>query len=306
MPDNDQQLRTLFATATDDIPPGIDLLRGFRARRSARRMRVRVALASAAAGVVAVAAVITLTIAQAPSALAQLTSAISHTTGQSYDFGGTITQVPLQPNAVTPGPVTHTISGAFDPPQKVGEETISRNGQVRFVGAYAYLPTGQAGKSGLLGGKPWLKVPSPALWSPLTANQQLRVSAGVLSLVETSPQNLFALLKSVSTVDREGSVSGPGWTGTRYAFSVSVVFGPAGSGLPTVTASGTLDVDQQGRVRDLDAAYTFPGIASAPRLRVTVDMTFSDFGVPVSVSAPPASEVFTPANFSEQPGPAQS
>jgi hypothetical protein len=306
MSDNDQQVRTLFAAAADDIPPGIDLLRGFRSRRSARRVRVRVALASAAAGVVAVAAVITLTIAQAPSALAQLTSAVSRTTGQSYRFGATITQVPLRPDAVRPGPVTHTISGVFDPPQKVGEETISSSGQVRFVGAYAYLPTGKVGKSGLLAGKPWLKVPSPALWSPLTANQQLRVSAGVLSLVETSPQNLFALLKSVSTVDREGSVSGPGWTGTRYAFTVSVVFGPAGSGLPTVTATGTVDVDQQGRVGDLDAAYTLPAIAVAPPERVSVETTFSDFGVPVSVSAPPASEVFTPANFNEQPGAAPS
>ncbi len=306
MSDNDQQVRTLFAAAADDIPPGIDLLRGFRARRAARHFRGRVALATAAASVAAAATVITLTIAQAPSALAQLTSAISRTAGQSYHFGATLTQLPLQPNGTVPGPVTRTISGAFDPPQQVGEEMISRSGQVRFIGGYVYLPTGAVGKSGLLDGKPWLKAPSPAPWGPVTANQQLRIGAGVLSLAETSPQTLFALLESVSTVDRQGGVSGPGWTGTRYAFSVSVAFGPAGSGLPTVTATGTVDVDQQGRVRDLDAAYTLPAIASAPPERVTVEMTFSDFGAPVSVSAPPASEVFTPANFHVQPVPAQS
>jgi len=69
-----------------------------------------------------------------------------------------------------------------------------------------------------------------------------------------------------------------------------------------VTAVGTVSVDQQGRVRRLDAAYTVPAQASAPPQRVTVEMTFSDFGTPVPVSPPPASEVFIPANISTQPG----
>ena len=77
-------------------------------------------------------------------------------------------------------------------------------------------------------------------------------------MAETSPQNLFTLLKSVSTVDKKGSVSGPGWTGTRYAFSVRIAFGPAGSGLATGTATGTIDVDQQGRARHLDATVASP------------------------------------------------
>jgi len=56
------------------------------------------------------------------------------------------------------------------------------------------------------------------------------------------------------------------------------------------------------RARRLDAACTVPAQASAPPERVTVEMTFSDFGTPVSVSRPPASEVFIPANVSGQPG----
>jgi hypothetical protein len=47
-----------------------------------------------------------------------------------------------------------------------------------------------------------------------------------------------------------------------------------------------------------DAAYTEPpqgtGEGLTPRERVTVQMTFSDFGTPVSASPPPASEVFIP------------
>jgi hypothetical protein len=288
MPDNDQQMRTLLAVAAGDVPPGIDLLHGLRARQAARHIRGRAALAAAAACVVAAATAVTLTIVQAPSALAQLTSAVSRTAGQSYHFSATITSVPLQANDVVAVPLRH-VSGAFDPPQRVGEETLSPGGQFRFIGGYVYRPTDRAGRPAL----PWVKAPSPQLWAPVTASKPLRITAGILSVAETSPQDLFAMLKSASTVDRQGSVSGPGWTGTSYAFSVSIVFGQAESGLPAVTATGTVDVDKQGRVRHLNAAYTLPATASAPTERVTAETTFSDFGAPVPVSAPPASEVLT-------------
>jgi hypothetical protein len=97
---------------------------------------------------------------------------------------------------------------------------------------------------------------------PVTANRQLRLTAGLLSVAETGPQNLLAL-ESASQVNRQGSVSGPGWTGTRYAFSVTVAIGSAGSGQPTVRATVAIDVDQLGRVRRLAAAYTLPAIAPA-------------------------------------------
>jgi hypothetical protein len=70
-----------------------------------------------------------------------------------------------------------------------------------------------------------------------------------------------------------------------------------------VTAVGTVGVDQQGRVRRLNLAYTQPAQASLPPQQVTVEATFSDFGTPVSVSPPPASEVFIPANVRIQSGP---
>jgi hypothetical protein len=301
MSDNDQQMRTLFDAAADDVPPGIDLLRGFRARRAARRVRGRVALATAAASGMAAATAVTLTIVQAPSALAQLTSAVSRTAGLSYDFSATIDRVPQANGAAAQ---LARVSGAFDPAQRVGEETIGPSAQIRFIGQYVYLPARPVSRPALPGDKSWVRAPSPQLWVPVTADQGLRITAGISSVAETSPQNLFAMFKSASTVDRRGSASGPGWTGTSYAFSVRIMFGSAGSGLPTVTATGTVDVDQQGRVRSLDAAYTLPAQASTPAERVTAEMTFSDFGTPVSVSAPPASEVLTPANVRVQSGPA--
>ena len=100
--DNDQQVRTLLADAAGHVPPGIDLLHGFRARKAARRVRGRVALAAAAASVVAAATAVTLTIATAPSALAQLASAASRTAGLSYDISATVATVPLRADRAAP------------------------------------------------------------------------------------------------------------------------------------------------------------------------------------------------------------
>jgi len=307
MSETEQEVRTLFAAAADDIPPGIDLLRGVKARRAAHVVRVRAALSAAAVAVAAAVTLVTLTVVQAPSALAQLTSAVSRmTAGQSYHFAAITTHVAVQSNG-TATTVRTDSSGAFDPARGVGEESTSTGAQTRFTGGSVYVnPGSAAGQKKLPGGKSWIRIPGPLpLWAPVTAGQQLRLGAGLLSVAETSPQNLFALLKSVSTVDKEGSASGSGWTGTRYAFSVSIAFGPAGSGLPTGTATGTIDVDQQGRVRQIDADLARPAIASAPAERATVEMTFGDFGALVSVSAPPPGDTFTPGGAPTTPGPVQ-
>jgi hypothetical protein len=305
MPDNDLQIRTLFTDAAGDVPPGIDLLHGFRARRAARRVRGRVALGTAAGGLVAAATAVTLTITTAPSALAQVTSAVSQTAGLSYDISATVAVKPLAGSgAAQSGRVT----GALDSTGGAGEETFNgfgSSGQIRFIGPYVYLhhPASSGGPA-IPDGKSWLRAPSTQLWEPATAGQGLNLAAGLGSLAVTSPQNLFALLKSASTVDRQGSTSGDGWTGTSYAFTARTTLGPDGKSQVAVTAVGTVGVDQQGRIRRLDLAYTQPAQASLPPQQVTVEATFSDFGTPVSVSPPPAGEVFIPANIHTQPTPA--
>jgi hypothetical protein len=301
MPETEQEVRALLAAATADMPPGIDLLRGAQARRSTRGIRPRITLSAAAAAVAAAAVLITLTLVQPPpSALAQVTSAVTRTAGQSYHFSATTTQVTLSGSGTAITSRTE-FSGAFDPARRVGEETTRSGAQKRFIGSYVYLNAGPARRQPALpGGKSWLRTPSFPRWAPVTASRQLRLTAGLLSVAETNPQNLLALLESVSQVNRLGSVSGPGWTGTRYAFSVAFVLGVAGNGAPTAHATGTIDVDQQGRVRHLDAAYTEPATASAPPKQGTVELTFSDFGAPVSVSAPPAREVLMSGNITIQ------
>src|SRR5450755_4426348 len=105
-------------------------------------------------------------------------------------------------------------------------------------------------------------------------------------LGQVSPQNLLGLLESATQVSKTGPASGDGWTGTAYSFSSTKDFG--GPLHLMLSISGTVDVDQQGRVRQLDADY------SIGKTEWKVKMTFGEFGVPVSVSAPPASEVFVP------------
>ena len=52
--------------------------------------------------------------------------------------------------------------------------------------------------------------------------------------------------------------------------------------------SGTVDIDRQGRVRRLDV------VGSVENTVTKVQMTFGDFGIGVSVSAPPAGETVSP------------
>lgn len=113
----------------------------------------------------AAAVLITLTLVQAPSAFAQLTSAVSRTAGQSYHFSATTTTVTL-PGTGTPMTARRDWSGAFDPARRVGEETTSTGEQARFIGGSGYLN----GQLELPVGKSWLRAPSPTLSVPVAAS----------------------------------------------------------------------------------------------------------------------------------------
>src|SRR5579859_1263655 len=80
-----------------------------------------------------------------------------------------------------------------------------------------------------------------AIWPRLTA-KQLIVTPDCGSQEAVDPGALLALLKSAGTVTGEGPATGPGWTGTKYGFTV-----PASGGVSSAT--GTVYVDSQGEVR---------------------------------------------------------
>ncbi len=108
-----------------------------------------------------------------------------------------------------------------------------------------------------------------------------------------NPQALLALLRSVATVLDEGPVSGPGWTGTRYRFSLSH---PDGTGGVVDGITCTVDVDSHGHIRSLVQTTVLvasgkPGTPGETIYRLA--FTFSDFGARFSVIPPPASQVDT-------------
>jgi hypothetical protein len=85
-------------------------------------------------------------------------------------------------------------------------------------------------------------------------------------------------------------VSGPGWAGTRYRFTISH---PADTGGAVDSITCTVDVDRQGHIRRFDQATAFvSGRPGTPGETIyTADFTFSDFGVRFSVTPPPASQI---------------
>jgi hypothetical protein len=287
--ETEEAARRLFAVAAEDVPPGIDLLNGVRARSRRRVVRIRSLVAAGAAGIVAAAAAITLSAVQAPSAFAQVSRAAALTAATSYQVSET------EKILATGGKYSQpwsTASGEFDPALGVGEGTDNLGAQVRFVGAYAYefVTPALRTASNL---KIVVPIPAWASWERLTS--PLQPGAGVtkaelgglvrrpvfLGLID--PQELLAVLESATQVSEAGPASGSGWTGSAYTFSVT--FGPP---FAAVSISGTVDVDQQGRVRQLDV------LDSAGQTERNVEITFGDFGLPVSVSPPPASETFIP------------
>ena len=84
----------------------------------------------------------------------------------------------------------------------------------------------------------------------------------------------------------EATASGPGWTGTKYGFSVTAPKNIAG-------ARGTIDVDSQGQVRRMLVTLTY-AVGAEVHFTCVEDVSYSDFGAPVKVTAPPASQVDRP------------
>jgi hypothetical protein len=287
MIDTEETVRHLFAVATEDVPPGIDLLRGVQTRSRRRTAQIRIAISAGTAAVVAAAGAVTLSAVQAPSALAQVTNAAKATAGQSYHVRSV--------SRVVKGSGRVTLNGEFDPARGVGEETSSTGSQVRFTGGYMYLSLldsfrvayEKAIGSSIPAAKSWVRFAAPLRPGGAgTLINLTQLGIGTPDLGQVGPQDLLGLLQSVSQVSQTGPASGDGWTGTGYAFTFTKDFG--GPLDLVLKIKGTVDVDRQGRVRQLAADYTIG------KSEQRAEMTFGDFGAPVSVSAPPPSEVYVP------------
>jgi hypothetical protein len=282
MNDTEDAVRRLFTVATQDIPPGIDLGHDIRARSRARVVRARVVLSAGLAAIVAAATVITLSAVRAPSALAQVTQAATRMAAQSYRVTSTRTLVRV-PGAPTADQKPVTIIGEFDPARSLGEETVDGGTQIRYVGSYLYIPVFGAFRRTHPGPPPkWVKLHVPPRSSTAVTPGDVASLGGITGVQPFNPQDLLVLLKSADHVREVGPASGPGWKGSAYTVRTP------GQPHQVSSLSGTVDVDQQGRVRRLGAVESVEGTVTK------VQMTFGDFGIGVSVSAPPAGETVSP------------
>jgi hypothetical protein len=251
---------------------------GMAARPRHRHLREQILAAAVATAAVAggTAALLAASAGHPPTAFTTVTSALANTSADSYSFT-------LDSTARFRGREVRSdvVSGAYDPTHGLGTELLatrtSRGApvriQIRFTGRYVY--TQVAPGSGF--GKPWNKSPVP----PAAAAMPGYDVYGFVSDQPVRPAELSGVLRSAGTVHEVGSASGPGWTGTRYAFTAR--FPGARE-----SVSGTVDIDQQGRVRRL---VTITTQGTHGRITTDRDLTFGNFGAPVPVTTPPASQV---------------
>jgi|SRR5580658_2655425 hypothetical protein len=245
---------------------------GDAARRARGRRPMRV-LAAPAVAAVAVAAVAWLaaSVSQAPSPLAAVKGALAKTSAESYSFT-------LHSTVTSDGSETNwgVVFGAFDPGHELGAESVTTlfakhtvRAQIRFVGKYVYTRISSGSRLQAIG-KPWDEAPA-------AAGRPANSPYGFVSDRPVSPAEFSGVLRAADTVRDEGHASGRGWAGPRYAFTARLSDG--------TSVSGTVYVDQQGRIRRL-VTITMEGGVTTDR-----DLTFGDFGAPVLVAAPPVSQV---------------
>jgi hypothetical protein len=273
MNDTETNACRLFAAATEDMPPGIDLLDGFaaarrrdRARRTRRGAALSAGIAVAAASVTAV----TLTIGSAPPALATVTGALTRTLAQSYHLSEHDSSYYIV-NGRIHYPAHDACTTQADPVRHLKATSCSNGPAVREVGGYTYLyipdPVAHSGKH-------WQRIPATFLSQP---------PGSVNGFITATPQKMLAEISKAGQATVAGPASGPGWTGTRYAFSAS-----PGAG---IKLTGTVTVDRQGRARALVLTTRLTSAASV--LVMTQVLTFSDFGAPVTVTPPPADQTYS-------------
>ena len=285
MNDTEAEARRLLAAATEDMPPGIDLLDGFAAARRrdrARRTRRRAILSAGVGLTAATVAAVTLTTGSAEPARSAaparsaLISALTRTLAQSYHYTASEVGISKGRNIKD---YRETCTGETDPVRYLEAISCSDGSRLREVGsgneygfAYSYQYTYAPGIPSftLHPGRPWVevKVLHEQYGSPFDT---------------ATPWLMLGYIKEFAEITVVGPASGPGWTDTRYAFS-----GPRGPAAIWRKFHGTMDVDQQGRarrfavtMRDSEGFEVF-----------TQSVTYSDFGARVSVTPPPADQTW--------------
>jgi hypothetical protein len=280
--ESEAAVRALLVAATSDGPGERNLLEAVRRRARRQRVRRRVLVPSLAtltlAAVIAVAGFATsvVTGTGTPSAQARVAAAAGRTASESFRVRMSITT-----QRASEQPTTQIQEGFFDPARHTGR-LIAKGVEVRYVGdmVYSKLPAGITSD-----GKRWAAVRRASV-AFVEADEPLPPIA-VVKVGFWDPQEALALLRSAFSVHEQGRVSGDGWSGRRYAFELR----DGKLAKDNLAMTGTVDLDQSGRVRRLDVNVL---VKTASGLRAdgfhTV-MEFSGYGTHETISAPPAAEI---------------
>jgi hypothetical protein len=272
-------IRTLLAAASEDEPPTTDLLGKVRHRAQRRRALVPSLAALGAAGVLAVAvATSTVTTTSPASAQERVAAAVTRTAQDGYRI-----------RAATSGTKgdreeTTVSQGVYDPAGRAVRmvEVTPIAGHVLIFHldgrVYVQLPAEAGRQPGL---------PERARWFLRTTADPN--DAGISELADfgrralLSPQRALELAQSATNVREVGPVTGDGWAGTRFAFTLTD---------RQWQLTGSVDVDGDRRVRRLEFISTSTDTAHGSAGTVHWVLTFSNFGVRERVTLPPDSQVY--------------
>lgn len=176
-----------------------------------------------------------------------------------------------------------------------------------FLPPHVYLKL--SGDSGppLPGGKSWIDVNLAHSDSP-----GLTMPGGFPGARQTSPSDMLSSLFGISTrVTQVGSATVRGVQTVHYRVLISLAkarskvrpsaragFAAFAKAYGRSALPAQVWVDEQRRVRRITITLAVPKSPDAPAgAAVTQTVEFYDFGIPVRVSAPPASEVFSASAF---------
>jgi hypothetical protein len=274
-------IRTLLTAASEDEPHTTDLLGKVRHRTRRRRALVPSLVALGAAGVLAAVVVATSTVTATPPASAheRVAAAVTRTALDGYRIRAATsgTKGDRDETTVTQGiydPAGRAVRMVEVTPDKGHVIIFHLDGRV-----YVQLPAQVAGR------QPGL--PERARWFLRTSADPN--DAGISELADfgrralLNPQRALELAQSATDVREVGPVSGDGWAGTRFAFTLTD---------RQWRVTGSVDIDGDGRVRRLEFISTSTDTAHGVAGTVHWVLTFSDFGIGERVTLPPDSQVY--------------
>ncbi len=164
-----------------------------------------------------------------------------------------------------------------------------------------YLRLGSL-SSQLPGGMQWIKLDL----TKLGKSAGLELST-MMSGSELQPADLLSILKAEGAkIQKLGPATVDGVATTHYDVSIDLAKALESNGLTgpllssvaaqTKTVSETVWIGKDGLVRRVALGYGIPRRDA----RLTMTMDISDYGAPVTIAAPPASQVFDATQFAQQ------